>query len=73
MALSRAIGDFDFKKNYNMPAEQQIITSDPDIEIHELSDEDEFFVIACDGKISCDMRRKDKLTLYPRRYLGLLE
>ena len=49
LALSRAIGDFEFKKNYGLPPEKQIITSDPDVTCHEISDEDEFLVLACDG------------------------
>lgn len=49
MALSRAIGDFEFKKNWALSPERQIITADPDITIHDLTDEDEFLVLACDG------------------------
>jgi protein phosphatase 2C family protein 2/3 len=33
-----------------MIPEKQIITSDPEVIIHEISEEDEFFVIACDGQ-----------------------
>ncbi len=50
LALSRAIGDFEFKKNYSLGPEQQIITADPDILEHQLTDDDEFFVLACDGQ-----------------------
>ncbi|KAK7048343.1 putative general substrate transporter [Favolaschia claudopus] len=53
LALSRALGDFEFKKNYNMPPEKQIITSDPDITCHDITDEDEFLVLACDGIWDC--------------------
>jgi len=53
LALSRAIGDFEFKKNYSLTPEKQIITSDPDVSIHQISDEDEFFVLACDGIWDC--------------------
>lgn len=49
LALSRAIGDFEFKKNYALAPERQIITADPDIIMHELTSEDEFLVLACDG------------------------
>lgn len=49
LALSRALGDFEFKKNYNMSPEKQIITADPDITCHDITDEDEFLVLACDG------------------------
>jgi serine/threonine protein phosphatase PrpC len=52
LALSRAIGDFEFKKNYKLIPESQIITSNPDVLEHEISEDDEFFVIACDGSCS---------------------
>ncbi|KIY45612.1 PP2C-domain-containing protein [Fistulina hepatica ATCC 64428] len=53
LALSRALGDFEFKKNTNMPAEKQVITADPDVTCHEISEEDEFLVLACDGIWDC--------------------
>jgi len=49
LALSRALGDFEFKGNSKLPAEKQVITADPDILVHEISNEDEFLVLACDG------------------------
>jgi protein phosphatase 2C family protein 2/3 len=52
LALSRAIGDFEFKNNHGLPAENQIVTANPDIEVHELSNEDEFLILACDGPFS---------------------
>ncbi|KAI5837583.1 serine/threonine protein phosphatase [Morchella snyderi] len=53
LALSRAIGDFEFKKSADLPPEQQIVTAFPDINIHEISDDDEFLVLACDGIWDC--------------------
>lgn len=53
LALSRALGDFEFKKNYNMTPEKQIITADPDVTCHDLTEEDEFLVVACDGIWDC--------------------
>lgn len=49
LALSRAIGDFEFKKSADLAPEQQIVTAFPDVVTHEISDDDEFLVIACDG------------------------
>jgi len=49
LALSRALGDFEFKKNYSLGPEAQIITANPDITCHEISEDDEFLVLACDG------------------------
>lgn len=54
LALSRALGDFEFKKNYSMSAEKQVITADPDVLVHDLTDEDEFLIVACDGtQLTC--------------------
>ena len=50
LALSRAIGDFEFKKSADLQPEQQIVTAFPDVEVHEITEDDEFLVIACDGK-----------------------
>ena len=50
LALSRAIGDFEFKKSIDLSPEQQIVTANPDVVTHEISGDDEFLVIACDGK-----------------------
>ena len=49
LALSRAMGDFEFKKTAELPPEQQIVTVFPDVNEHEITEDDEFLVIACDG------------------------
>jgi protein phosphatase 2C family protein 2/3 len=53
LALARALGDFEFKKNYSLTPDKQIITSNPDITQHDISEDDEFFVLACDGIWDC--------------------
>ena len=50
LALSRAIGDFEFKKSADLPPEQQIVTAFPDVTEHEIGPDDEFLVLACDGQ-----------------------
>lgn len=50
LALSRAIGDFEFKQNANLPAELQAVTANPDIMDVQLTEADEFMVMACDGE-----------------------
>ncbi|XP_070555952.1 protein phosphatase 1G-like isoform X2 [Ptychodera flava] len=47
--LSRAIGDHCYKQNKDLPAEQQMITAFPDIQTLNLTPQDDFIVIACDG------------------------
>ncbi|CEP16451.1 hypothetical protein [Parasitella parasitica] len=53
LALSRAIGDFEFKQNKQLPLEKQAVTSNPDIKDHEITKNDEFLVLACDGIWDC--------------------
>ncbi|KAJ5893831.1 hypothetical protein N7495_005522 [Penicillium taxi] len=53
LALSRAIGDFEFKKSPELSPEQQIVTAYPDVTIHDVTEDDEFLVIACDGIWDC--------------------
>ncbi|KAJ3111522.1 Protein phosphatase 2C 2 [Physocladia obscura] len=52
LALSRAIGDFEFKQNPVLPPEEQIVTVNPDIESRTLvPKQDDFIVLACDGNV----------------------
>lgn len=54
LALSRGIGDFVFKKNADLPAEEQIVTCYPDVLQHLINFErDEFIILACDGIWDC--------------------
>lgn len=47
--LSRSIGDLKYKVDPKISPAAQIITSEPDVKVFDLSDEDEFIFIACDG------------------------
>lgn len=49
LALSRALGDFVFKKNEAKKPEEQIVTAYPDVETREITEDYEFLVLACDG------------------------
>lgn len=49
LALSRAMGDFVFKRNNKKPPEEQIVTAYPDVIIKDITDSSEFILIACDG------------------------
>uniref|UniRef100_A0A0E0G9N1 protein-serine/threonine phosphatase n=1 Tax=Oryza nivara TaxID=4536 RepID=A0A0E0G9N1_ORYNI len=49
LATSRAIGDFAYKQNRNMPPSQQMVTCVPDIRVENITDDTEFLVIASDG------------------------
>lgn len=49
LALSRALGDFCFKRNESKSAEEQIVTANPDVVVDEITDDHEFILLACDG------------------------
>ncbi|KAI0228535.1 putative protein phosphatase 2C T23F11.1 [Lamellibrachia satsuma] len=49
LALSRALGDFVFKKNDTKKPEEQIVTAQPDVVVRDLTDDHEFLILACDG------------------------
>ncbi|XP_059093408.1 probable protein phosphatase 2C T23F11.1 [Tigriopus californicus] len=49
LALSRALGDFAFKTNTTLPAEEQVVSSCPDIVVREIGDDWDFILLACDG------------------------
>ncbi|XP_010526243.1 PREDICTED: probable protein phosphatase 2C 60 [Tarenaya hassleriana] len=51
--LARAIGDMEFKQNKFLPAEEQIVSANPDINTVELCDDDDFLILACDGIWDC--------------------
>ena len=47
--LSRALGDFTYKQNKEIPAEKQMVLCIPEISTAEITSETEFLIIACDG------------------------
>lgn len=54
LALSRAIGDFEYKSNPKLLPHEQIVTCVPDIIEHKINyDDDEFVILACDGIWDC--------------------
>jgi len=49
LALSRAFGDFAFKNHNELPPESQMISSKPEVQVHEVEEDLMFIVLACDG------------------------
>ena len=49
LALSRAIGDLEYKQSKTLPPQEQIVTAYPEIKTETIVPGDEFVVIACDG------------------------
>ena len=49
LAVSRAFGDFMYKKNENCSVNEQSVSCIPDIITHERTVNDNYIVFACDG------------------------
>ncbi|KAI2802165.1 hypothetical protein BLOT_010358 [Blomia tropicalis] len=65
LALSRAFGDFVFKRNEKRSVTEQIVIALPDVQQRPLSDELEFIVLACDGV--WDVMTNDEVVEFVRR------
>ena len=48
LAVSRALGDFDYKRSEDLKPQQQLVSPEPDITVLDRSQDDEFLVLACD-------------------------
>lgn len=49
LAMSRAIGDFSYKRADHLPHHKQLVTCVPDVKREVLQGNEEFLVVACDG------------------------
>lgn len=50
LAVSRALGDFDYKEDENLPQTAQLVSAEPDVSIVERDPAtDQFICLACDG------------------------
>jgi protein phosphatase 1B len=49
LAVSRALGDFEYKTNGEMGQTEQLVSPEPDVLSIERDPKDEFVVLACDG------------------------
>ena len=47
--LSRALGDFEYKRDAALEPKQQIITCYPDVRVRQITPNDEFLIMGCDG------------------------
>lgn len=53
LALSRALGDFEYKSNPLLKPQDQIVTAFPEITIEKLTNDCDFIICACDGIWDC--------------------
>nr|CAH7742561.1 unnamed protein product [Callosobruchus chinensis] len=68
LALSRALGDYAFKRNQQKRPEEQIVTAYPDVEERTIDENWEFIVLACDG--IWDVMDSWEVVEYVRKSIG---
>lgn len=69
LAVSRALGDFDYKRCTDLKPNEQLVSPEPDITVNEREDTDEFLFLACDGIF--DVMSNDDVIKYISRQLTL--
>ena len=53
LALSRALGDLEYKDKPILNAKEQAVTCFPDILVRQRDEHDQFIIMACDGIWDC--------------------
>ncbi|KAK5643526.1 hypothetical protein RI129_007371 [Pyrocoelia pectoralis] len=68
LALSRALGDFIFKRNDKIKPEEQMVTAYPDVQVRTITPDWEFIVLACDG--IWDVMTNDEVVAFVRQNIA---
>ncbi|XP_050685244.1 protein phosphatase 1B [Leptidea sinapis] len=72
LAVSRALGDYEYKKVLDRGPCEQLVSPEPEVSVHErLETEDEFLVLACDGV--WDVMSNEALCAYVHSLLQLTD
>ena len=72
LAVSRALGDFDYKRAADLPATEQLVSPEPEITIQKREPStDEFLFLACDGVF--DVMTNEDVITYIRHHLQLTD
>ena len=71
LAVSRSLGDFQYKDNPNLSPEEFKVTANPDVKIYDRTADDEFVVLACDG--IWDVMDNDEVIKEVKEYCALGE
>jgi len=53
LALSRALGDFEYKSNPMFKAKDQAVTAHPDVKVIPMTNDIQYILLACDGLWDC--------------------
>ena len=71
LAVSRALGDFDYKRSSELPATEQLVSPEPDITVKDRSVDDQFVLLACDGIF--DVMSNEEVVSYVLHHLKLTD
>ena len=72
LAVSRALGDFDYKRSADLPDAEQLVSPEPDIKVNGRDENaDEFLFLACDGIF--DVMTNEEVIAYIQRQLTLTD
>ncbi|XP_041468468.1 protein phosphatase 1B-like isoform X2 [Lytechinus variegatus] len=71
LAVSRALGDYDYKNNPKIPPTEQLVSAEPEVTVIERTDEEEFIVLACDG--IWDVMSNEELCQFIRSRLAITD
>jgi serine/threonine protein phosphatase PrpC len=69
LAVSRALGDFDYKRSSELKQIEQLVSPEPDMHVLERSKDDQFLLLACDGVY--DVMTNDEIVAYILHHLQL--
>ena len=71
LAVSRALGDFEYKQNLSIPPHEQLVSPEPDVTVLPRKQGDEFIFLACDGVY--DVMTNEEIAKYIRHKLELTD
>lgn len=71
LAVSRALGDFDYKRSVELEATQQLVSPEPDLTVQDRDLKDQFLLLACDGVY--DVMTNEEVVAYVLNQLQLKE
>ena len=71
LAVSRALGDFEYKNVQGKGECEQLVSPEPDVFVEQRCDDDEFLILACDGV--WDVMTNDELCDFVRSRLQLTD
>lgn len=69
LAVSRALGDFDYKRDPDKAPFEQLVSPEPEMHLMDRSEKDQFLLLACDGVF--DVMTNEEIIAYVLHHLEL--